>query len=378
MDDYLNKDIIDFNNDASASSFGWNFQANAGIFLFLKYIKDAKSIKIESKIQDIEIEMNDGSYIYAQAKSSQDYTKIQYKKDRFKDAIISLCKVPKNNSKLIYISNIPETLESAKYDFDNCIRDYNALQERTKNEIKEVLGSINIGIDKKIAKEKNKKIKQKQIKIKECIDSFPLDNLSISTINPYYGSGNERYQKIEDEIINFLSNNIDLSRLQINIIKGKLLGYWQNYFQHNSTIKDGEINKKITKEDFSWAIVLFDIGDELKDIDKSLSFIADNSMKQDAEMILMKPEVIYFNRFEFINKILKDYKIYKDKNIGNNKKEPEMEFIKEYAQNYYYEFEGFCNDDKQLLEYITKQFVYKIILQNRDINKISLAIGTKI
>ena len=55
MSDYMNEDIIDFDNDASASSFGWNFQANAGIFLFLHYIKDAKELKIESKLQDIEI-----------------------------------------------------------------------------------------------------------------------------------------------------------------------------------------------------------------------------------------------------------------------------------------------------------------------------------
>ena len=55
MSDYINDDIIDFNNDASASSFGWNFQVNAGIFLFLHYIREAEDFKIESKLQDIEI-----------------------------------------------------------------------------------------------------------------------------------------------------------------------------------------------------------------------------------------------------------------------------------------------------------------------------------
>ena len=46
MSEYLNEDICQFSNDASASSFGWNFQANAGIFLFLKYMPDAADIKI--------------------------------------------------------------------------------------------------------------------------------------------------------------------------------------------------------------------------------------------------------------------------------------------------------------------------------------------
>lgn len=55
MTDYLNEEYCDFCNDASASSFGWNFQANAGSFLFLKFVQNAKDIKIESKQQDIEI-----------------------------------------------------------------------------------------------------------------------------------------------------------------------------------------------------------------------------------------------------------------------------------------------------------------------------------
>lgn len=59
MADFVNEDIIDFDNDASASSFGWNFQANAGIFLFLHYIDEANSLKIESKLQDIEIVLKD-------------------------------------------------------------------------------------------------------------------------------------------------------------------------------------------------------------------------------------------------------------------------------------------------------------------------------
>ena len=67
---FLNDDIYEFDNDASASSFGWDFQANAGIFLFLKLFADAKDIKIESKKQDIEITLNDSSKVFAQAKST--------------------------------------------------------------------------------------------------------------------------------------------------------------------------------------------------------------------------------------------------------------------------------------------------------------------
>ena len=70
MSEYLNEDICQFSNDASASSFGWNFQANAGIFLFLKYMPDAADIKIESISQDIEITLIDERKVFAQAKAA--------------------------------------------------------------------------------------------------------------------------------------------------------------------------------------------------------------------------------------------------------------------------------------------------------------------
>ena len=63
-DEYLNEDVCQFDNDASASSFGWNFQVNAGIFLFLKYMPEVTDIKIESKAQDIEITLIDEGKVF--------------------------------------------------------------------------------------------------------------------------------------------------------------------------------------------------------------------------------------------------------------------------------------------------------------------------
>ena len=108
MSEYLNEDICQFSNDASASSFGWNFQANAGIFLFLKYMPDAADIKIESISQDIEITLIDERKVFAQAKSAQDSTTIKDQKEKFKDAIISLARNPYKDNQLVYISNIPD------------------------------------------------------------------------------------------------------------------------------------------------------------------------------------------------------------------------------------------------------------------------------
>ena len=65
--------------DRSATSvlFGFDFQANAAIVLMLENIKDMSHIRLEG-CEDIDIKLNDGSHIFAQAKSvvksSSDFT----------------------------------------------------------------------------------------------------------------------------------------------------------------------------------------------------------------------------------------------------------------------------------------------------------------
>ena len=57
MDDEMELDFS-FDNDASASSFGWNFQVNAGIFLFLHYIKEAKATRTGGVGTEVTLEFN--------------------------------------------------------------------------------------------------------------------------------------------------------------------------------------------------------------------------------------------------------------------------------------------------------------------------------
>ena len=56
-------------SQATASAFGWDFQSNAAIVLMLKNISMASSVKVEGEHEDIEIFLNDGQKIFAQAKS---------------------------------------------------------------------------------------------------------------------------------------------------------------------------------------------------------------------------------------------------------------------------------------------------------------------
>ena len=183
MSDFINGDIIDFDNDASASSFGWNFQANAGIFLFLHYIKEAKDFKIESKLQDIEITLKDNNKILAQAKSSQDPSSDKGKKAKFKDALISIAKSSKKepNAHFIYISNESDTFSSGDKAFDNRIRSYNECLQAIKNEIDETFEAAVQMLSKKIENEKkksNEKKEKKLMEIKQLIENLNKNNIS--------------------------------------------------------------------------------------------------------------------------------------------------------------------------------------------------------
>lgn len=57
------------NTSAPQSINGWNFQVAAAIYIFLNYLKDTKVIGLE-KSEDIEIVLNNGKTLFAQAKSS--------------------------------------------------------------------------------------------------------------------------------------------------------------------------------------------------------------------------------------------------------------------------------------------------------------------
>lgn len=99
-------------SQARASAFGWIFQSSAGLYLLLDCIEDAVSIKMEGKKEDVEITLNDNTIIYAQAKSVENINDEKNNRKKLKSALASLSKCTKSVSKLIYVSNILNPLDS--------------------------------------------------------------------------------------------------------------------------------------------------------------------------------------------------------------------------------------------------------------------------
>lgn len=375
---YLNDDIYGFDNDASASSFGWDFQANAGIFLFLKLFTDAKDIKIESKQQDIEITLNDNSKVFAQAKSTQDYTSCKDGREKLKDAIISLSRNNYKNNKLVYISNIPNTFPKCNDCFNNVIVSYkdslDGVKKSMDNILKSVLRKLNDNLKKESDTTKINKIRSTIDKI----ENFNTDYLYFSTICPYYGPNDVRYMKIKEIIHEFLINKVQLSNEDTNNISEKLLIFWQDYFQFNSTTKDGDINKSISKEKFAWPIVVYLVDRDVPEVESCLSFTPDNSLREEIKRYLNDIHCVYHERYRFTNTVLQDYNNYKNQNVNNTPKNIELDFVKKCGSKYYSEFGEIDDYDKELKEYVTKTFIYRILLNNRKVSSVFKTVGIKI
>lgn len=57
------------NTNASPTIFGFDFQVNAAIVLMLENIKNLKKLRLEGATEDIELTLNNGKKVFAQAKS---------------------------------------------------------------------------------------------------------------------------------------------------------------------------------------------------------------------------------------------------------------------------------------------------------------------
>ena len=75
MNNRLNIDNPFYDGNASASAFGWQFQVDAAIFLFLYYIDEVDEIVVEGKYQDIELLCKNSRHIYVEFADYSDLAK---------------------------------------------------------------------------------------------------------------------------------------------------------------------------------------------------------------------------------------------------------------------------------------------------------------
>ncbi len=313
--------------NASASAFGWDFQRNAAIFLMLKNIKKAKSIKVEGTIEDIEIELDNGNIIYSQAKSIENINSTSNINQKLKDALTTLNNAGSKNNveNLIYITNIPNPFHNKSFNyfmngFSNLL--YSDLPIKCQEKINKIISDNNYSIDTN--------------KLGFVILPFIGENLD------------NRYKYIKDEISDFLCN----CGLENRVVSKNILTIWQNDYFENATISNQNI--KIKKENMIWTIIV-----DLCSFDNNRSSnILDDCDEAMQREIKRNYESIINNKsedFEFFNKVLNDYSNF-EKNLSEKNR------MSKFVNEQYVLYEKYFEIDN--IDSNIKNCLIKLIIKN--------------
>lgn len=202
---------------ADAVVFGFDFQVNAAIVLFLENIEDVEKICLEGNYEDIELELSSGKMILAQAKAvekaSSDFVNVR---KNLKKALTSLSEAGErvDAKELIVITNSPNPFnddKSRNVFYGHAHRNYNTLPPSAKEIVDRYLSKMEKPLD--------------------------TDKLKIQVLPFETDDENERY-KVIMECINDFMGNLNIS---ISGIGRKMLETWHWQVFDNGGKKDRQL-----------------------------------------------------------------------------------------------------------------------------------------
>lgn len=323
------------NRRANAVMFGFDFQVNSAIVLMLENIEDLKSLRLEGNYEDIELELENGQYIIAQAKAvEQSCSDFRNVRKNLKNSLISLSEGSQkvNAQQLILITNSPNPLNedaSKSVFFGAAHRDFSSLPESSKSLIEGYLSQIIQPLD---------------------LVKFMIQVLPFETDNDF-----ERYKIVKQAVDDFICE----LNLSIPGLGKKLLTIWHEEVFKNGTKKDESIRLK--KKDIIWPIIV--ITTDVERHDDSFAEIFDPSVYDEIVYRYKDTTESCCERCEFFIKVLCDYNEYQ-----TTKKLAEkcMDFALNKWVDYLSEFEINTIDSE------TKKGLIQIILYNIVRNRITI------
>lgn len=323
---------------ANTVVFGFDFQVNAAIVLFLENVKQVEKMRLEGNYEDIEIQLDSGEMVMVQAKAveraSYDFKNVRKK---LKEALISLSDAD-NEGKvrdLIFITNSPNPfndLQSKSAFYGHSHRDYDSLPPTAKKIVDDYLHKINKPLD--------------------------VNKLKIQVLPFETDDDRERYKVIMETINDFVG------RMKINVpgVGRQLLETW--HWQVFDNGGKGNVEIKLSKKDIIWPLLVKIT--EIEQCDEKFLEQFDTSVYE--EVINRFSDIInsHCEQCEFFIKILSDYNAFKtDKKMS----EKMYDFIEKYWNDYVSEF---CAEDleEEIQEAITKIVMHNIIRRKYAIDRI--------
>lgn len=315
--------------NASPSANGWFFQISAGIFLFLKGIKENKSLNIEGEKEDIEIETEHG-LVYAQAKSLFNINSRSSVYSHYRKTLHSFKDHADKAVKLIYISNIEDPFndnEKRLYTFDTEFP-FSQLKDKTKQKIKRILG-----------------------------DDFDYDKIDV-IIKHFYGSFESKKKLLMEEISRVLIDAVGNDAFKFSIYdklitNGLLCTTDKKYsvtksrfvvnmiFPYLENIIPNEYEVAVDRDNYNYALQLY-------------------------QSFVYGLEVDY----GYISRVLADYKIEKEKtncSIGQYTRSCANRFIDMVPKDY----------SNEVREELIRIMIYRMLTQNHYLDSIKKATNLK-
>lgn len=331
------------NRKADAVLFGFDFQVNAAIVIMLENIKDLDSLRFDGDNEDIEVALNNGQYILAQAKSvvksSTDFSNVR---SNLKKALISLSEGSKKVAaeKLIFITNSPNPLRedaSRGIFYGTAHRDFNSLPVSSQKIINDYLKQVSDPLD---------------------VNKFLIQILPFETDNDA-----EKYKVVMQAINDFIGE----LRLTTPGLGKRLHEIWRVDIFTNGTKKDSSI--KLSKKSLIWPIIVLETDIDTMDDDFYEEFdpgLYDEIVHQYKATIDSCCE-----RYEFFTKVLFDYNVY-----GHDMKPKERlaDFVENQWKSYVTEFDvdGIATDT---LEGLTKVVIHNIVRRRYTIERIKQGVN---
>ena len=328
------------NRRANAVLFGFDFQRNAAIVLMLENIKELRSVRLEGNEEDIELTLENGRKILAQAKavekSSSDFSHVR---ENLKKALISLSEGSQkaDTQQLIFITNSPnpfnDTDSRSVFSGLPTRRSFSNLPPSAQQIVQKYLGDIDNPLDLQ----------------KFTVQVFPFET----------DDETERYKAVTQAVNDFIGS------LNANVTYGLgkwLLQVWHDDIFINGTKGDASI--LLDKKDIIWPIIVYET--DINRCDDNFFNQFDIGVYDEVVRLYGSTIDSCCERVEFFTKILYDYTQF-----PNTKKQMEkcQYFIDSTWENYKSEFSS-GGIDEETLEALIKIVLYNVLRRRITIDKI--------
>lgn len=331
---------ITVNRNASFSVFGWEFQTNAAIVLFIRNIEDAASVRVKGSHEDIEITLDDGKVIYAQAKARSGNKPGKGSTGRLAGALETLADDIKQDDyrSLIYVTN-----DDYPFGKSHDVSDLHGGGTLSFSELPDEVQSL---------------IREKGSAYGIAEDAFQA--MSVCVIGFYGDDRDTRHKHIRAAIQDMLAR-LNLNR-RGDVNDGSLRDQWGMMMRENAGAQDTDIT--ISKEEFIWPIIVM-----LCKVDTDDKSFEDYDEEDVQDIVREYESTINYHtqKFEFVTKVSTDFDEYLASNAGK-RSELRRHFI-DSQWNCYTDVLGLTEiSDSETREIVAKLIMRKV-LRRKDVIK---------